>query len=89
MSKKLHYIICTIILALGLMTLLHGSRLILQTYQRESVFDEALKIGAFPDDAKARIFAQRGLKDGIIHLLYQAAGLTVALASGLSLARRK
>jgi hypothetical protein len=81
MAKKLHYTLCTLVLTLGLMALLHGSRLILETYQRESLYIEVVMIGAFPDEKKIEIFKKRGLKDGIIHLLYQVTGASVALAA--------
>lgn len=89
MSKKLHYTLCTVILILGLMTLLHGSRMILQTYQRESLYDEALKIGAFPDDKKAALFSKRGLKDGLVHILYQVTGATASIVTCLYMVRKR
>ncbi len=89
MAKKLHYTLCTVVLTLGLMALLHGSRLILQTYQRESLYVEVVMIGAFPDERKIVLFKKRGLKDGIVHLLYQVTGASAALAASLYLLRKK
>ena len=89
MAKKLHYTLCTVVLTLGLMALLHGSRLILQTYQRESLYVEVVMIGAFPDERKIELFKKRGLKDGIVHLLYQVTGASASLAACLYLLRKK
>jgi len=89
MIKNLHYAICTVFLAMALMLMLHGSRKILQTYQVASVYEEAVKIGAYPDDRKAAIFARRGLKDGLVHLVFLFSGGAVAFATCVYMARKR
>ena len=78
---RLYYCIYTVALVLGLMAFLHGSRLIVNTYQRESLSVETARIGRRPIDGHEELAAKRGIKDGVQDLLVQLSGLTVSLVS--------
>lgn len=81
MKKKLSYIISTIALIIGLATLMHGSRLILHTYQLESMYVETLKTGSFPLDDHAQWVEKRGFDEGLFHILFLICGVSLSILS--------
>ncbi|PHR27290.1 MAG: hypothetical protein COA36_09905 [Desulfotalea sp.] len=89
MGKKLHYTVATIVLIAGLMILAHGSRLILKTYERESMYIETVKIGKHPVGAHADIVEKKGFKDGLMHIILQGIGITVSITGGVCLGKAK
>ncbi len=89
MPTKQKYLIYTFLLTAGLMIFLHGSRMIIHTYQRESIHIETVKIGHRPEGDYEDIAIQRGLKDGLLDILVQMSGIGIALTSGTLLCRIK
>lgn len=89
MKKYHYYIIATTILIAGFMTLAHGSRLILKTYERESMYIETVKIGKRPVGAHANIVEQKGFKDGLLHIMLQCVGVTLSITGGIYLTKAK
>lgn len=81
MQKTLRYAICTVALIIGLTVYLYGSKLITDTYQRESIYIESVKIGRMPVEEHLALVKCRGLKDGLIDLFIQFAGVSVTLIS--------
>ncbi len=87
MKKWVQYVAATVVLAAGLTIYLHGSRKVLQTYQRESTYIETARIGMLPTGSYLEAVRRRGMKDGLVHILIQAAGTLIAVAGGAYLGK--
>jgi len=87
MKKRTRYVLFTVVLTLGLIIFMNGSRLIIRTYQRESVYIETVRIGHRPQGDYEKVVLQRGLKDGLLHVLLQVSGIGLALFSGIALSK--
>ena len=81
MKKKLSYIISTIALIIGLVILMHGSKLILHTYQLESMHVETLKTGSLPLGDHAQWVEKRGFDEGLFHILFLICGVAISILS--------
>lgn len=88
MKIKLKILIGTLALIAGFMVFAQGSRQIIKTYERESLYIETVKIGRHPVGSHADIVKQKGLKDGLRDIVLQGLGLAIVFAGGLYLARR-
>ncbi len=89
MQQKHRYILFTILLSLGLLLFLNGSRLVIKTYQRDSLTAETVRLGK-PLTAEHEYFARlRGLKDGLLHVLLQTTGICVVAGSCTVLKSRR
>lgn len=87
MKQKLHYLTATLILIAGFMLFAHGSRLIVKTYERESIYIETVKIGKHPVGSHEHIVRQKGMKDGLQHLIIQSLGIAVAISGIIYLSK--
>jgi len=89
MKQKIHYLTATLILIAGFMLFAHGSRLIVKTYERESIYIETVKIGKHPIGPHEEIVRQKGMKDGLQHLIIQTLGITVAISGIIYLSKSR
>jgi len=89
MKIPFRYIISTIALTFGLMVFLYGSVLIVDTYQRESIYIETVRLGKPPVNEHALLVEKRGLKNGLIHILIQVSGASLTVLSCFYLTRKK
>lgn len=87
MTKKLQYSIATGVLTMGLIAFLYGSLLVINTYKRESLYIETTKIGKVPVEKHLKLVEQRGLKNGLLHILLQGSGALIAVVGGVFLAK--
>lgn len=83
MRKTITYLGFTLILAMGIMACLHGSRLIVKTYQRERIYTEAVVLGRMPVKEHLQSAEKKGLKDALADLCLQLGGGGAAIV-GLS-----
>lgn len=78
-KTTIKYTVTTIMLVIGLMVFIQGSRSIIKTYQRETTYIETAKIGRFPTGTHLELVEQKGFKDGLLHILVQVSGLSISI----------